>query len=177
LDTNNRLFLSTLSSPSFPPWKLQFHLFIMLELFHFFSSHLSTTHVHMVVAAAAGRPLGDLLCLCRQFSLGIFPTRAAWHGSRQVSRCLSSPALLCMAVGRALCVYVPACHLTEGRFVGIFPQICCTPWQSAGLWISPDFTFNLYRHQHSPGMLREFHCHRLQHGRDPSPRQVRKNTF
>lgn len=138
-------FLSTLASPVSSLHSAQIVTFL-------FSSHLSTTRLRIVVAPAADRPLGDLLCLCRQVSSGIFSASEAWHDSGQVSGCLS-PALLYRASGGVLCVYVPACHATEGRPVGIFSHTGCTPRQSGGLWMSPDFIFNLHCCQHNPGML------------------------
>lgn len=46
-----------------------------------------------------------------------------WRGRGQVSGCLSSPVLLGMAAGRALCVYDLECHVT-GLWAS-FPTQCC----------------------------------------------------
>lgn len=43
--------------------------------------------------------------------------------------------------------------VVKGWSLGVFSCLCCAAWRLAGLWMSLDFTINLYCHQHSPGIL------------------------
>lgn len=135
---------------SSPPSHLQFHHPLQCSNCSLlFFTHLPITHLHIVVALlkvshAAGWPLGDLLCPCCIAS-GPLSTVAWWRAS------LSTFFL--SSWGRQASVWLwPALLYRRWQVYGhLSPCPCHNARWSAGLWVSPDFTFNLHCHQHSSG--------------------------
>lgn len=121
----NSLFVSTLTS-SISLHKVQSILILFL-------SHLSTTHLHLVMAPTAGRSYGSK-------SWVTFSVHSIQHESKLASRFLQSACLAWQWVG----IYASMDLPEQCSSKPVSGHLCLHAWWLSSLWMSSDLTFNLW---------------------------------